>query len=182
MLESVNQKNILMWRQYGEQISKGLRYQLENTDFGMVFDQLFNEQIELISSLSVESADRVIKFHDYAKEAYLNGSRTDSFTKDILQTGSVTASRARLIARTEVSRVGSLLTQTRAQSIGSDGYIWRISGQNTRDSHRAMEGKFVRWDKPPTFVEGKYKKSSMTYHAGCGPNCMCWQEVVIPEG
>ena len=181
MLEAVNRKDAQMWRSYSEQLSKGLRHSLEHTDLGHVFNQLLQEQVDLIGSLSLESAQRVVDYHDRAREIYITGGRANEFAEEILRTGDVAASRANMIARTEISRSGATLTQARAKSIGSTGYIWRISGQNTRPSHQEMEGLFVYWNKPPTFIEGKYKKTSMTYHAGCGPNCMCWQEVVIPE-
>jgi uncharacterized protein with gpF-like domain len=37
-----------------------------------------------------------------------------------------------------------------------------------------MEGKFVRWDEPPTL-------DNLTGHAGALPNCRCRPEPVIPD-
>lgn len=179
MLEAVNRKDAQMWRNYSEQLSKGLRYSLEHTDLGHVFNQLLQEQVDLISSLSLESAQRVIDYHDRAKAFYITGGRANEFAEEILKTCDVAASRAKLIARTEISRTSAILTQARAESIGSTGYIWRTSAdRDVRDSHKKMEGVFVPWNKPPVFTDGKQSNS---YHAGCFPNCRCWQEVIIPE-
>ena len=60
--------------------------------------------------------------------------------------------------------------------MGSLGYIWRTARDgDTRPSHRAMEGKFVKWDEPQ-LLDG------MTGHAGEFPNCRCYPEPVIPRG
>jgi len=92
-----------------------------------------------------------------------------------MESGDVARSRALLIARTEVTRTATTLTQARAEHIGSEGYIWRTAGDgDVRPSHRAMNGKFVRWDSPPTL-------DNLTGHAGCVPNCRCYAEPVIPD-
>jgi SPP1 gp7 family putative phage head morphogenesis protein len=61
----------------------------------------------------------------------------------------VSRSKANVIARTEMGRVVTNLTQARAESVGSVGYIWRtMRDAQVRPSHRAMEGRFVAWDSP----------------------------------
>jgi uncharacterized protein with gpF-like domain len=44
-----------------------------------------------------------------------------------------------------------------------------------RESHKAMNGKFVRWDSPPTLSDGT------TTHAGQIYNCRCYPDPVLPE-
>ena len=73
------------------------------------------------------------------------------------------------------SKAHTALTKARAEDVGSDGYIWRsVRDGATRPSHRAMEGKFVKWGEPPTL-------DGMTGHAGEFPNCRCYPEPVIPR-
>ncbi|EGD4871902.1 DUF1073 domain-containing protein [Escherichia coli] len=110
----------------------------------------------------------------YQTNEGIHGERPDQLYEMIMQSGDVAASRARMIARTEIGRATTALTQARALSVGSEGYWWRIKGAGTRPSHRGMKDKFVRWDNPPTL-------DGMTGHAGCLPNCDCWPEVQIPE-
>lgn len=130
------------------------------------------EQVALIKSLPIEAAQRV---HALTIEGLENGTRAAEIAKEIRRSGEVSESRANLIARTEVSRTASALTQARAQHIGSEGYIWRTSGDSdVRHSHAQMNGRFVRWDSPPTL-------DGMTGHAGEYPNCRCYPEPVIPE-
>ena len=130
------------------------------------------ENVRLIKSIVTHSADEVAKL---VQESMATGMRAEDLAKRIEHVGEVSKSRARTIAATEVSKAGTALTRARAESVGSEGYIWRTARDGAvRDSHRMMEGKFVRWDSPPTL-------DGMTGHAGEFPNCRCYPEPVIPR-
>lgn len=160
------------WLIYAQDLSRGVRDQIRNTDIGSVYLQLLNEQVSLIKSLPLNAAQRV---HDLSTRVLIEGNRASDIAGLIMATGQVTKGRANTIARTEVSRATSLFTQARAENLGSDGYIWRDSEDgDVRPSHKAMSGKFVKWSEPPTL-------DHMTGHAGCLPNCRCYAEPVIPE-
>lgn len=160
------------WLIYARDMSKGIKDQIRNTDVGAAYQLLLNDQVRLIKSLPLNAAQRV---HDLATRAVIEGGRSDEISGLIMAIGGVSKSRANTIARTEISRATSVFTQTRAQALGSDGYIWRTSeDSDVRHSHKEMNGKFVAWDKPPTL-------DKMTGHAGCLPNCRCYPEPVIPE-
>lgn len=160
------------WLIYAQDMSRGMREQIRNTDTGAVYQELLNEQVRLIKSLPQEAAQRV---HDLSTRSLIEGSRASEIAGLIMATGKVTRSRANTIARTEVSRASCLFTQARAENLGSEGYIWRTSEDgDVRKSHEEMNGKFVRWDKPPTL-------DRLTGHAGCLPNCRCYAEPVIPD-
>ena len=153
-------------------MSRGLRAEILNAPTGAILGDLMSSQVELITSLPLQAAERV---HDLVTTATYSGRRAEQIAQEILRTGAVTESRARLIARTEVSRAQSNLTEARARYVGSDGYIWRTSKDGgVRDSHKEMEGKYVRWGSPPTL-------DGLVGHAGCLPNCRCWAEPVIPD-
>lgn len=172
MLSDVSRVNSQHWKQYSEQMGVELRRELENADTGRVMRQLQAEQVDLITSLPREAAERAQKI---ASESLITGARFSELRDELLKTGEVTKSRATLIARTETSRASSLLTQARAQAIGSTGYIWRSHRDNrTRPSHREMNGQFVAWEEPPTL-------DGLTGHAGCVPNCRCFARPVLPD-
>lgn len=174
MLADVAQRNLRAWLKGGEGLSRGIRAELEQAPTGQLFAELMQQQVSLIRSLPLEAAEEV---HRMTTAGIMSSERAGSLQERILQLGDVSVSRARLIARTEVSRTASTLTQARARHIGSEGYIWRTSGDgDVRDTHRRMNGKFVRWDSPP-----KTDKNLAPYHAGCGPNCRCYPDPVIPE-
>lgn len=174
MLADVARRNEQQWFANSKEMGRALRAELREAPTGMLLHALQDEQVELITSLPKQAAQRV---HELTQQAMVDSRRATDIAKDILKTGEVTKARAQLIARTEVSRAQSNLTQARAMYAGSQGYIWRTSKDgDVRDTHRAMEGVYVPWDKPP-----KTDKNLDPYHAGCGPNCRCWAEPVLPD-
>jgi SPP1 gp7 family putative phage head morphogenesis protein len=175
MLDGVNKEESRQWEELSKEISVGLHSVMETTSIGQVARNIVEENIKLMKSLPLEAASRVTDIHNRAIEAMIAGERSKDFADEIFKSGDVAMSRAKLIARTEIGRASQALTQARATHVGSEGYIWRTSEDgDVRHSHAQMEGKFVRWDEPPTL-------DGMTGHAGCLPNCRCYPEVVIPE-
>lgn len=172
MVAAVTAQNAQAWRKHTKHMSIALRETIFKTPVGFVARKRLAEQVELITSLPLDAAKRV---QEMTLEAAINGDRSAEIKKEIMRSGEVTESRATLIARTEVSRTSSALTQSRAQYIGSEGYIWRTAhDSDVRHSHAQMEGKYVPWNKPPTL-------DGMTGHAGEFPNCRCYAEPVVPE-
>lgn len=168
MVADAERSNSRQWKAYAATMGRELRHEIENTDTGKAMRDLMNYQVTLIKSLPLEAAQRVQRI---ASESLITGARFDELRDELMKTGEVTKSRATLIARTETSRVSAILTQVRAQAVGSPGYIWRSHHDaRTRPSHHKMNGKFVAWDGPPTL-------DGLTGHAGCVPNCRCYQLV-----
>ena len=172
MLADVARRDKTMWRQNSKELGAGIRQVVTNSPVSYALTALQDSQVELITSLPLQAAQRV---HDLALESLVDSRRAAEVARDILNTGHVTEARARLIARTEVSRAASNLVQVRSQYAGSDGYIWRTSGDlDVRESHAKMEGKYVRWTEPPTL-------DKLTGHAGTLPNCRCFAEPIFPD-
>jgi SPP1 gp7 family putative phage head morphogenesis protein len=172
MVAEVNAMDAKAWREHSAEMGRALKDELRNAPTGIVMRKRVAEQVELITSLPLQAAERVQKL---AQEALVTGDREGKVYASIMRTGEVTEARARTIARTEVGRAQSELTQARAEFVGSTGYIWRTSRDvDVRDSHKKMEGKFVAWASPPTL-------DGLRGHAGTLPNCRCYAEVVVPE-
>lgn len=173
MLREVARRDELAWRNYSKAMGIELKRQLEGAPIGAVLRAMQDEQVSLITSIPIEAGKRAQKI---ARGTLYTSERPKALVDEILRTEHVTLSRATLIARTETAKASSLLTQTRAVHIGSDGYTWRtVKDGDVRKSHKKMEGKFVRWDSPPEVEPGKY------YHAGQFPNCRCFAEPMIPD-
>ena len=161
MLTQVEKKDKAAWMEYSKELSKGLQEEIKNAPTGKVMKELLDEQVTLIKSIPLAAAQRV---HDLAIEATEGGKRASEVAELIKQSTQVSVSKANTIARTEVSRASSVLTQARAMHIGSEGYIWRTTGDSdVRESHKKMNGKFVKWTEPPALLEGK-----KIYHAHAG--------------
>ncbi len=174
MVTDVARRNLNAWKQNSDDMGRALRDELSNAPTGSYYALMMDEQVGLIRSLPIKAAERV---HQLAQESMIRGTRGAEIEREVLATGKVTAARAKMIARTEVARAASTLTQARSRYAGSTGYIWRTSRDgDVRPTHRAQEGKFIRWDDPP-----KTDRGLAPYHAGCGPNCRCFPEPVFPN-
>ena len=174
MLADVNRRNEQAWAEHGKEISRLLRREIATAPTGQAFRSLLAEQVGLIKSIPLDEALRV---HKLVQEGMFASTRSTTMAKQLLETADVPLWRAKLIARTEVSRAAVTLTQVRAQSIGSEGYFWRTSGDgDVRPTHKEQNGRYIRWDSPP-----KTDKGLAPYHAGCGPNCRCYPDPVLPD-
>ncbi|WP_248322024.1 phage minor head protein [Caballeronia sp. Sq4a] len=173
MLFDVNRRDEAAWQEQAKEMSRALRDELRLAPTGEIMRALLAEQVTLIKSLPLDAAQRV---HDLTLKGIEDSTRAKEISKEIQRSGEVAKNRANLIARTEVARTASVLTQARAEHIGSEGYIWRTSNDSdVRHSHREMNGKYVRWDTPPRLSDGTVT------HAGQIYNCRCYPEPVIPD-
>lgn len=119
----------------------------------------FEHNVSLIRNLPEDLGDKL-------KEAYFKGEGLRGSDVEELFTERM-KSRARLIIRTESSKINSALTEVRAKSIGLNAYTWLTSEDiKVRASHRLVDGVLFFWDDPPTL-------DNMTGHAGEFPNCRC---------
>jgi len=173
MLKRADLKSEKAFAQTAKTIGRELREEMKNSGaVAQAFQARLDENVRLITSLPTEAGERVTSI---VTEGLANGTRADVLARSIGELGDVTESRALLIARTESSKATTALTKARAETVGSDGYIWRTSGDGAvRPSHAKMNGKFVEWDSPPTL-------DGMTGHAGEFPNCRCYAEPVLPQ-
>lgn len=172
MFADVDTKNRRFWRSMSQEIGVQMARQLAETEIGVTVTQSLDAQVRLIKSLPRHAAEQA---HEYVREAALKGQRASDIADRIMALGGITRRRAVLIARTEVGRVSGEMTKARAMTAGSDGYIWRSAeDRDVRPSHKKMNGRFVKWNEPPTL-------DNLTGHAGCLPNCRCYIGPVIPD-
>lgn len=176
MLTEVDARDRDSWRSLGNAISAQLRHDIMHAPTGVAMRRLLHGQVDLITSLPTEAAKRV---HELTLKGLENSSRAASFVDEIRRSGEVTQSRAVLIARTEVARTASVLTQTRAMAAGSTHYSWETSEDgDVRPGHQAMQGQVCEWANPPAVMEnGKI----MHFHPGTIWNCRCWPRPIITE-
>lgn len=175
MHQQVLKRDEKSWSDFAQEIGlTQVKKKLKDAPVQPTLRDLLKEQVQLIKSIPAEAAQRV---HDLTLRGIAEGTQSSVIRDLILKGTDVSRSKAQLIARTEVARTASLLTEVRAKYIGSEGYIWRTSlDQDVRKQHKKLEGRFIRWSAPP--VAGT---NGMKYHAGQGPNCRCYPEPVIPD-
>jgi SPP1 gp7 family putative phage head morphogenesis protein len=175
MLMDVALRDEQAWQTMAKELSRGLRDEIRNAPTGQVMRKLLAEQVELIQSIPIEAAQRV---HRLTLAGLEDSTRFQEIAKEIKRSTEVTESRAILIARTEVARTSTTLTQARAESIGADSYIWRTSGDSSvRSDHKKLNGKIFQWNNPPVADE----RTGETANPGCIYNCRCYAEPIIPD-
>jgi SPP1 gp7 family putative phage head morphogenesis protein len=183
--DKINARNWVNWdkeqrseyvrgrKERGELISKALRRERLTKPQNEMIQALSKEAAGFIKSVPENVRQRIV---DRAEDLRNGGIRQSEFVDEVQRLGGVSESRARLIARTEMSRATTILTQSRAESVGSTHYIWRTAMDGiVRDDHRELEGKVFAWDDPPMHDDG------YAYHPGAFPNCRCVPEPLIPE-
>lgn len=172
-IASIDRQNKKAWAAQSQRVSALLKREIATSGTGLLAKQLQAEQVALIKSLPIEAGERAQRL---ALEAAMGGKRADEVAAELLRTEQVTASRATLIARTEIAKANASITQARAQYIGATHYIWQTADDgDVRDSHAEMDGQVIEYSNPPTLSDG------MTGHAGTFPNCRCWQSPIVPD-
>lgn len=173
MLEKVRASDKRAWRAENKKFTQGFRALVGDAAVGRESVRLLGEQVTLIKSLPIKAGERA---QQLAVDATVNGRRAEDVVADLRNIGNVTEARAMLIARTEIAKANSTMTQARSAAVGSQAYIWRTAGDEAvRESHAEMEGEVVRWDSPPQLSDGTVT------HAGQIYNCRCYAEPIFPE-
>lgn len=184
MVTPLDVDNMKTWRQAARKSTKGkFLYTILQEELQQGTNQIINAQIlenaNLIRTLPNDVAQKVVK--DIAENA-LKGKRAVAI-EDVIrsQTDKHSRASARLIARTEVSKTQSALTQARAEQLDLRWYVWRtaLDGDRVRKSHRLMEGVLVNWKAPPSPEQLAGEKNVGYYHAGNIWNCRCYASPLL---
>jgi SPP1 gp7 family putative phage head morphogenesis protein len=104
--------------------------------------------VALIKSIPEQYFDKV---GDAVTKGIESGLRYEDIAKEIQRVGDVTESRAKLIARDQVSKLNGSMSQVRQMSIGIDRYTWSTAGdERVREMHAELDGQEFSWtDSPP---------------------------------
>lgn len=172
MLADVNRRDERAWMRLSQVMGSELEYEIRNAPTGAKMLELLEEQVDLITSIPLDAAQRV---HKMATQNLVSGTRADQIARAIQTSEHVSRGRANLIARTEVGRASGALTQARAEFVGITHYVWRSLGDvDVRPLHRRLNGTVHAYDRPP--VSGEAGERA---HAGMIYNCRCYMEPVI---
>lgn len=91
------------------------------------------------------------KIEGIVTQGVRSGRLTNEIAKDIHRQVGVTERRARFIARDQVAKFNSSLTQLRQKDAGIEKYIWSTSGdERVRPEHEANNGQTFSWNNPPS--------------------------------
>jgi SPP1 gp7 family putative phage head morphogenesis protein len=180
MLYEVDRRNKTAWMKNTQKMGLAIRQELVATPVGATVESLLALQVDLITSLPTDAAARVQEASMAAlttgarypeREAEIEAALRAAHPDDI---GNWMKSRATLIARTETARSASVLTQARAEYIGSTHYIWKTAGDaRVRENHRKLNNTTQAWADPPE------SDPPLHSHPGQIWNCRCLAIPVI---
>jgi len=166
MIAEVSRRDMYAWAEIASTMRRSLKEEILSAPTGELLMKRLADQVNLITSLPIEAARRV---HRLTVEGMISGTRAKEIIPMIMESGRVTLSRAGTIARTEVARTASDLTQARAEHVGSETYTWLTArdGQ-VRPRHKKLEGHVFRWDTPPVIGErGERGNPGTIYECRC---------------
>lgn len=137
-----------------------LRGLFRDEDLKQVVDESIAANVALIKSIPSQYADQI---ESAILRGLQEGKRAEAIKKDILAIGHSTDDRAMLIARDQLGKINSRISQIRQQKLGITHYTWETShDERVRSSHRLCNGKIYAWDDPP--IDG---------HPGQPIRCRC---------
>lgn len=175
MVAEVDRQDATAWNKHTRQMSRALRAEIASAPTGETMRRKLAEQVVLIKSLPIDAAERV---HKLTLEGITQGTRASEIAKEIARSGQVSKSRATLIARTEVVRTATALTETRALHVGCTHFIWRSAGDSdVRPLHRKLNGNVFAFADPPVSDE----RTGIRSLPGAIWNCRCYPEPIVPD-
>lgn len=142
--------------------------------------EFYREQLKVWNELNTDliksiPKDSLAEMQDIVLTAYQNGDTITSILKKVQHTYGVSRSKAEFLARDQMAKLNSSLTQFQQTDAGVSEYIWSSSGDGrVRDRHRFLDGKTFSWSDPP-IVDIKTGRRA---HPGEDYQCRC---VALPK-
>lgn len=175
---NLNADSLKKWRSHSSKMSKAMLESLSKVPIKPIMQRHIEENIALIQSMPIQAARKIEKM--VLTNLQTGQYRAEQLTERIMKIGDVTESRAKTIARTEVSKISTNLIQARSEDLGAGFYIWKTSfDARVRSSHAIMRDVIIDWDNPPSPEALMGLKSYGNYHAGCIFNCRCFAMPIL---
>lgn len=139
------------------------------------FRQVVGQNVGLIRSLS-EDALPTLKNKLVAMIAA--DAKSDTIADAIQAYFGVTRTKAKGLARDQVSKLNGKVNEFRQKSLGGSRYTWRGSqDERERPDHRRLEGTVQLWSKPPIVDRASGRRG----HPGEDFFCRCWAEMKVED-
>jgi SPP1 gp7 family putative phage head morphogenesis protein len=139
---------------------------------GMRVDELVRANVKLIGRIPDVLNARAAAFVGREQR---RGRRAESIAKDLqAKMPAVRKSLVTMLARTEVGRAETAVTQARAERLNLPWYEWAtVEDRRVRPSHRKMDKLMVAWADPPAPEQLVGLPSMGHYAPGVTYNCRC---------
>ena len=135
--------------------------------FSHALNQWTANNVGLIKTIPQDTLSRM---RDIVQDGYLQGRSNTAIGNDIQEAYGIGRRHAQFIARDQMAKLNSNITQAQQRDAEVDEYVWSTPGDSrVRDSHAALNGKRFRWDDPPVVDEETGRRASV----GEDYNCRC---------
>ena len=169
-------------------VALGQDFPIDTPELAATLNTWAEENYRLIKSMT---DTYITKTNDIVKAAVSKGQTYNEVMQQLRAAGAATSERhARLIARDQIGKLNSALTQQRQEVVGIDQYTWDTSGDervrgnpNGRypkavPSHYAIDQKICRWDNAGVYKDSKGEWIPRTIlmptvHPGIDIQCRC---------
>jgi SPP1 gp7 family putative phage head morphogenesis protein len=129
-----------------------------------LMDGWLQSNVDLITSIDTRFFADV---RETVEAGVRSGTNTKKLAEEIKDRFGVSDSRARLIARDQVAKLNSNITQNRQASLGVKQYIWSTSKDGrVRESHQEMDGVLCDYASPP-IVDGEAVNPGEQFQCRC---------------
>lgn len=139
-----------------------------------------DDNVGMITTIPSETLD---KMRDIIFDGYVNKKPMSQIEREIQKAYNVSKSRAKMLARDQVSTLSSQVNKYHQVDAGCEFYIWTTARDSrVRESHAALDGTKQRWSNPP---EMWYRTKHGIVHTGrhCHPGedyyCRCTAKPVF---
>jgi|DEB0MinimDraft_6_1074348.scaffolds.fasta_scaffold01406_12 SPP1 gp7 family putative phage head morphogenesis protein len=114
--------------------------------------------------------EQVLILRKDVEDAVFAGIRAEELQKTIVGRFGVSESKAKFLAKQEISLLTSKYKQAKYEDVGVRKYKWSISNVRTRPDHRALNGKVFSFDDPPITNQDTGARNNPGEDFGC--NCV----------
>lgn len=136
-------------------------------------EQFVQRNLGLIKGLGQDHTEQLAEVF---RTAAASGQRHEELIPLVQERLGVGFSRAKLIARDQVSKLSGQLQEAQQTAAGVEEYEWSTAGDEAvRPDHKALNGRRFRWDSPPVVNQ----KTGERRHPGGDIQCRCAPKPVI---
>lgn len=134
-----------------------------------------DENVKMIKSIPMETLGAM---RETIRQGFIHGMSITDIQKAIQKEYGETRSRAKMLARDQISSLNAQISKLQQQDAGCTKYRWSTSKDSrVRDCHKDLDGKVFSWDDPPEMWY-ETKKSGRVYtgrrcHPGEDFMCRC---------
>ena len=154
-------------RQWFQAVKKTLSVNISGEFYEQILEQWIRENLDLISTIPKELT---AKLESTIMDGFAAGASVRDIAEDVERICKTNKSRARFIARDQIGKLQSRISQHQQEDAGVEEYVWSTSQDSrVRDSHRRLNRKKFRWDDPPVVDP----KTGRRCHPGEDYGCRC---------